>query len=73
MANDGTATPDLAVGTRALEILVPLWAFALVVYAVRIWTRIRPKYRLNAADYTVSIAMVGLSPPIPSHNLLAYH
>ncbi|KAK3386493.1 hypothetical protein B0H63DRAFT_430290 [Podospora didyma] len=56
MANE-TATPDLAVGLRALAILVPLFTLALTVYVVRIWTRIRPKYRLNAADYTISIAM----------------
>ncbi|KXX74010.1 hypothetical protein MMYC01_210664, partial [Madurella mycetomatis] len=47
---------DLSVGYRTLAVLVPLYALALIAYAVRIWTRIRPKYRLNAADYTITVA-----------------
>ncbi|KAK0716822.1 hypothetical protein B0T26DRAFT_707348 [Lasiosphaeria miniovina] len=57
MANEG-ADPKLGEGPRAMAILVPLFALALAVYALRIWTRARPKYRLNASDYTVSIAVL---------------
>jgi len=46
------------VGPRTLAVVLPLFAISLAVYTVRIWTRARPKSRLNAADYTVSVAMV---------------
>ncbi|KAK4447386.1 hypothetical protein QBC34DRAFT_496246 [Podospora aff. communis PSN243] len=58
MADQGSATPDLAVGVKALAVLIPLFVIAMVVYIVRMWTRCRPKYRLNAADYTISIAIL---------------
>ncbi|KAK0610832.1 hypothetical protein B0T14DRAFT_570765 [Immersiella caudata] len=54
----GKSTPDLAVGVKALAVLVPLFVVAMTVYLVRIWTRCRPKYRLNAADYTISVAIL---------------
>ena len=56
------AAPDLTVGLRALRILAPLFVLALVVYIVRMWTRSRIKHRLNASDYTISVAMVSISP-----------
>ncbi|KAK0652537.1 hypothetical protein B0T16DRAFT_406357 [Cercophora newfieldiana] len=49
---------DLWIGHRALAICLPLFAVAVIVYAVRIWTRIRPKSRLNAADYTITVAFI---------------
>jgi len=56
-------TPDLTAGIRALTILAPLFVIALTVYIVRIWTRCLPKCRLNASDYTISVAMVSTYPP----------
>jgi len=46
-----------------LAALVPLFAVAIVVYVVRIWTRMRPKNRLNAADHTITVAFVRASRP----------
>jgi len=51
-------TAGCEVGPRTLAVILPLFAISLAVYTVRIWTRARPKLRLNAADYTISIAMV---------------
>ncbi|KAK5660023.1 hypothetical protein OQA88_13491 [Cercophora sp. LCS_1] len=60
MSKDGGSPPpvDLSIGYRTLAILLPLFALSLLLYGVRIWTRVRPEYRLNAADYTISVAMV---------------
>jgi hypothetical protein len=62
---EANAAPDLTVGLRALGVLAPLFVIALTVYIVRIWTRSRPKYRLNASDYTISVAMASIYPPPP--------
>ena len=56
-------SPDLSIGTRTLTVLYPLFAVALLVYSVRMWSRMRPKLRLNASDYTVTIAFVNTPPP----------
>ncbi|KAK0726921.1 hypothetical protein B0T26DRAFT_108689 [Lasiosphaeria miniovina] len=50
--------PNDSVGPRLLAVLVPLFAVALVLYAVRIWSRLRPKPRLTAADYMITVAQV---------------
>lgn len=60
MGGEGREAMDLAVGYRTLAVLMPVYALALVAYAVRIWTRIRPKYRLNAADHTITVAFVSV-------------
>ena len=41
-----------------LAALAPLFAVAIIVYVVRVWTRMRPKNRLNAADHAVTVAFV---------------
>ncbi|KAK0720973.1 hypothetical protein B0H67DRAFT_486037 [Lasiosphaeris hirsuta] len=56
MSSEGGVPPDKSVGPATLAVLVPLFALATIVYSIRIWTRMRPKYRLNAADYTITIA-----------------
>jgi len=38
--------------------VLPLFGLALIVYAIRIWSRLRPKYNMTAADYAITIAMV---------------
>ncbi|KAK0619032.1 hypothetical protein B0T14DRAFT_565930 [Immersiella caudata] len=50
--------PDLWIGYRTLAVLVPLFAVAVVFYTIRIWTRIRPKNRLNTADHTITVAFL---------------
>ncbi|KAK4450912.1 hypothetical protein QBC34DRAFT_484163 [Podospora aff. communis PSN243] len=45
-------------GPKLLGVIVPLFAFALLVYLARIWTRIRPKVALTPADYTITLAMI---------------
>jgi len=66
----GGQQPDLSVGIRALAVLVPLFAVALAVYSVRIWTRIRPKNRLNAADHAITVAFVRAPDPLLGFILL---
>ncbi|KAK3349725.1 hypothetical protein B0T25DRAFT_519867 [Lasiosphaeria hispida] len=51
----------MSAGYRALAILLPLFVLALASYIVRIWTRVRLKHRLNAADYTLTIAALAES------------
>ncbi|GAB1319829.1 hypothetical protein MFIFM68171_10039 [Madurella fahalii] len=58
MGGEGREQKDLSVGYRTLAVVVPLYGLALIVYFVRIWTRIRPKYRLNAADHTITVAFL---------------
>ncbi|KAK3377634.1 hypothetical protein B0H63DRAFT_417196 [Podospora didyma] len=50
--------PNTTSGPRTLAVLVPLFAFALLLYVVRIWTRLHAKQRLTAADYTITVAVV---------------
>jgi len=56
--NTTTTTVHPNVGPQTMGTLTPLFAIALLVYTVRIWTRVRPKSRLNAADYMITVAMV---------------
>jgi len=58
MSGVGKAPVDTSAGYKALAILLPLFVLALASYIARIWNRVRPKLRLNAADYTLTIAVV---------------
>ncbi|KAK0622683.1 hypothetical protein B0T14DRAFT_564112 [Immersiella caudata] len=59
MANDGPPWPASDDrGPKLLAVITPLFAFALIVYLARIWTRMRPKFALTPADYAITIAMV---------------
>ncbi|KAK0710821.1 hypothetical protein B0H67DRAFT_265765 [Lasiosphaeris hirsuta] len=58
MSSEGGVTTDNSVGLATLAVVVPLFTLAIIVYSIRIRTRMRPKYRLNAADYTITIAFL---------------
>jgi len=62
MGGGGKEPVDTSAGYRTLAILLPLFVIALAFYLVRIWTRARPKPRLTAADYTLTVAVVRPSP-----------
>jgi hypothetical protein len=47
-------------GPALLASVYVLHAIALIVFAVRLWCRLRPKYAMTAADYTISVALVSL-------------
>ena len=51
-------------GPMLLATSLPFYALALICFAFRIASRLRPKFALTAADYTCAIAVVGhlLSP-----------
>jgi len=59
--------PNDTVGPEVLYELFPLFGLAVLVWAIRIWSRVRPKLRLTAADYTITIAVVRPRPS-PSRN-----
>jgi hypothetical protein len=50
-------------GPALLASVYSLHAIALIVYFVRLWTRLVPKFAMTAADYTITIALV--SPRVP--------
>jgi hypothetical protein len=50
--------PNDSVGPKALAVLTPIFAIGILFYAVRIYTRIIPKYKLNFADWACTIAVV---------------
>jgi hypothetical protein len=45
--------------TPGVEGLSSLLALALILYGLRMYTRIRPTFKLAASDYIVSVALVG--------------
>jgi hypothetical protein len=47
-----------SVGPKALTALTPLLAIGILFYAIRIYTRVVPKYKLNAADWACTMAVV---------------
>ena len=49
---------DDSTGTTALSIITPIFALGILFYALRIYTRVIPTYKLNASDYTCTIAVV---------------
>jgi len=53
-----------ATDNRGPLLLVSAWilhAITLTVFAIRLWSRLRPKFALTAADYTVTVAVVSFS------------
>jgi len=41
-----------------LPIVMTFLGLSLFVFAIRIYTRVYPKYKLDASDYTLSVAVV---------------
>jgi hypothetical protein len=50
-ANDSNAWDDLAIAMTVLGL-------SLIIFAIRIYTRVYPKYKLDASDYTLLVAVV---------------
>ncbi|KAH6957764.1 hypothetical protein BKA56DRAFT_662797 [Ilyonectria sp. MPI-CAGE-AT-0026] len=47
-----------SLGPAGLAICSPLFALGLILYAIRIVTRVRPTYKLRRADYVISAAVL---------------
>jgi hypothetical protein len=47
-----------SVGPKSLAVLTPILAIGILFYSIRIYTRVVPRYRLNAADWACTIAVV---------------
>jgi len=50
-------------GPALLASVYSLHAIALIVYFVRLWTRLVPKFAMTAADYTITVSLVSLRVP----------
>jgi hypothetical protein len=42
-------------------IFIPLFAGSLIFYCLRIWSHLRPVYKLSISDYVISLAVVMIS------------
>ena len=49
--------PNDSVGPKTLAIITPILAVGILFYSVRIYTRVVPRYKLNAADWASTIAV----------------
>jgi len=58
MEQQTQALPNDSVGPKALAVLTPILVIGLLFYSIRIYTRVVPKYKLNAADWACTIAVV---------------
>ncbi|KAH6949453.1 hypothetical protein DER45DRAFT_580327 [Fusarium avenaceum] len=54
----GRSPNDDSTGTRALAIITPFFALGLIVFVLRLYTRVSPAYKLSGSDYLIMIAMV---------------
>ncbi|KAH7204883.1 uncharacterized protein BKA55DRAFT_600412 [Fusarium redolens] len=50
--------PHDSLGPRALAIVTPFLIIAIIVFSVQIYTRVTPVYKLDASDYTISVAIL---------------
>jgi hypothetical protein len=50
--------PHDSLGPRALAIVTPFFIVAIIVFLVRIYTRVTPVYKLDISDYTISVVIV---------------
>jgi hypothetical protein len=57
--------PNDSVGFKALAVLTPIFAIGTIFYAVRIYTRVVPKYKLNVADWACTIVVVRIPHLMP--------
>ncbi|KAF4993683.1 hypothetical protein FDECE_13345 [Fusarium decemcellulare] len=55
---DGQAPHDDSTGARALIIITPFFALGLLLFVLRMYTRITPVYKLNISDYLITIAVI---------------
>nr|CEG05002.1 unnamed protein product [Fusarium clavum] len=50
--------PHDSLGPKALAIVTPFVIVGIIAFLVRIYTRITPVYKLDASDYTISVAIL---------------
>ncbi|KAI6749279.1 hypothetical protein HG530_015118 [Fusarium avenaceum] len=50
--------PHDSLGPQALAIVTPFLIVGITVFLVRIYTRVTPVYKLDASDYTISVAVL---------------
>ncbi|EKJ69480.1 hypothetical protein NXS19_008169 [Fusarium pseudograminearum] len=50
--------PHDSLGPRALGIVTPFLIVGILVFLVRIYTRVTPVYKLDASDYTILVAVI---------------
>ncbi|QKD57433.2 uncharacterized protein FOBCDRAFT_138993 [Fusarium oxysporum Fo47] len=50
--------PHDSLGPRALVIVTPFLIIAIIVFSARIYTHVAPVYKLDASDYTISVAII---------------
>lgn len=49
---------DDSIGPQNLAIITPLFSLGILLFVLRIYTRVTPIYKLNASDYTNAVAVV---------------
>ncbi|KAJ9419944.1 hypothetical protein FOXG_15610 [Fusarium oxysporum f. sp. lycopersici 4287] len=54
----GQAPNDDSTGVHALTVITPFFSLGLVIFILRMYTRIIPAYKLHASDYLITIAVV---------------
>jgi hypothetical protein len=51
---------DTSTGSKALAIVGTVFATALLFYFLRIYTHLRPAYKLSSSDYVISVTVVSI-------------
>jgi hypothetical protein len=49
--------PDENIAPVHLAIVLPFYAVAVLVWSLRIWTRVWPRFAMTATDYLITVAM----------------
>ncbi|KAH8658552.1 hypothetical protein BGZ61DRAFT_567588 [Ilyonectria robusta] len=49
---------DDSIGPQNLAIITPIFSLGILLFVLRIYTRVTPIYKLNASDYTNAVAVV---------------
>lgn len=49
---------DDSIGPQNLAIITPIFSLGILLFLIRIYTRVTPIYKLNASDYTNTVAVV---------------
>ena len=49
--------PDENIAPTHLAIVLPFYAIAVLVWSLRIWTRLWPRFTMTATDYLITVAM----------------
>ena len=53
-----TVGPDVSKAGIVVGVVTALHLVSWTLYGTRIWTRVRPSYRLSFDDYTITLAVV---------------